>query len=115
MPTNEPGMATVIRLPVKYVRSVPEIRMAERRPRPPRTLPPQPKPVTAWRVMKYVLASTLLAVVMVVMLALSVTDPLEGGGDSQTEAEVGGPPHPFSLGGDTSDKAGPAWLSTSGG
>ena len=115
MPTNEPGMDNVIRLPVKYVRRGPEIRMVERRPRPPSPPPPQAKPVTALRVMKYVLASTVLVVVMVMMLAMMVTDPLEGGGDGQGETESGGPPHPSSPGAEVPNFVKPAWLSTSGG
>ncbi|HYO55977.1 hypothetical protein [Archangium sp.] len=82
--------------------------MAERCPRPPSLPPPQSKPVTVWRVMKYALASTLLAIVMgVVILALWVTDPLEGGGDSQADAdaEVGGPPHPSSPGSNAPDRS----------
>ncbi len=99
MPTNQPGTTPVIQPPVKNVRRGPEPRIAERCPRPPSLPPPQSKPVTVWRVMKYALASTLLAIVMgVVMLALLVADPLEGGGDSQADAEVGGPPHPSSAG-----------------
>jgi len=109
MPNCKSGMTTPVIQPSAM--SAPrglEFRMAERRSRP--SSPPPPyKPVTVLRVMKYALASTLLAIVMGgALLALVVTDPLEDGGDSRSEAEtetdveveVGGPPRPSSPGRD---------------
>jgi hypothetical protein len=122
MPTNEPGMAQIIPFPGRRRVLVegteaPPAELPQAEPTPvefpqvePRVVVP-PRPMSVWRMMGCAVLAVFGMGVLLVMLSLTVADPLEGE-DSEGEEDSQGSPYGSPVGAE--DQSGPAWLSAPG-